>query len=129
MGRRKKIVGRGRKVLNKYATIDPVNFEIIRHFDKLADLEANLGLTNLYPRLSRYENYNSASPFIGGYIVVRYTDAELEGLDNAEITQLLQDKVRGWIVAAQMKRLSKNLDSFSLEELNNLFSYITELEK
>lgn len=129
MARRKRKPGQGRKAINRYATIDPINFEIIRHFEILADLEANLGLVNLYPRLSRYENYNSASPFIGGYIIVRYTDKELEGLDNAEITKLLQDKVRGWIVAAQMKRLAKNLGSFSLLELNNLYSYIAELEK
>ena len=121
----------GRKVSNRYAIIDPDNYEIVRFFDGITQVENYTGLKALATRLHHYEKYNvssRASPFINGYIVVRWKDKEVLGLDRDDFLKFLHSRAIGWIVISQFDRIRQNIQSIDKESLSKLFNYLKKVE-
>ena len=117
----------GRKVSNRYAIIDPSNYEVVRFFDSIHQLENYTGLKLLYMRIRNYENYNvnsRAAPVIKGYIVVRWVDKEVLGLDLDDFVEFLHERARGWMIINQFDRIRKNIKSIDSVTLKRLYKYL-----
>lgn len=121
----------GRKMENRYAIIDPSNYEVQRFFDNIVQLQNYFNMGSLYSRTREYEKYQvnvRSTPLIKGYIVVRWTDKEVFSMDREAFINFLHDRVRGWMVINQMERIRENMSSIDNDTVKRLFNYLSKVE-
>lgn len=121
----------GRKIGNRYAIVDPSNYQIVRFFDSMGQLENYLGMGNLHSRLYNYTRYKvsaTASPLIKGFIVTTWRDNETLGLDRDDLEEMIYGKIKGWMIATQFERIRENIGNIDSVTLDKLFKYLQKVE-
>jgi len=113
----------GRKE-SRYAIMEPDNYLIVRYFDNLRQLENFIELSKLSGRLYLYENYKineTSSPTIKGYIIIKWKDNDVAGMDNNAIIEFLYNKVRGYMVISELNKIKPMLKDVDENTINEIF--------
>ena len=114
------------------ACIDPNTYKLIKIFDSIRDMEYDTNTKNLQPILYRYlrnKHGKNGTPTIMNWIVVDFTEEEINDMSQEDFQELIKKKAIDKIIFAQLQRIRNNIESFTKEEKQIIFNFLDTIDK